>query len=611
MAQSKRIDSKKIEKAAVLAVMNLIQPCNTIDYKFTEDDKNLLVDGTLELYSSEQLIKKNIIGEVDVQIKGTLKKLRIKSRGFAKYPVSIVDLKKYQEIFHGVLFFCVMVDSSCGYAIGKEVYYAQLLPYDINRVLSDAKPGQKTISIRFRPFPVEPREIVRFISAFNADQEKQRLSTVSGYGFIDKNHELPTNIKSFSFSTRLFPGEDVTALAGLHNGAYIYGEDDQGQSVVFGKVEDVCMFAMGHEATVESGDFSLKTLIFAGEHEDGRYFEFEGITLIVGDKKAAFNYTISGDFHRRYNTVRFAKEFIKTGTLSINSSVVLQVGMNDDNGNQLSRLEDSLRVYGPIVETLDAIGVSVEWDPSKMTEKEISDIDCMRQLLIERKPLTNQLLESPLVHFDIQGSRVYAFAKACEDSSYEFIDLQSDDLFFVFGWPSDNAVNTYTGFDPVPPIVAIGEEGYRRICNLRPNRLLTAFDRYPVTVGNQNSLNQKLLQMLSAYDSESQQPDALLECATILARKLYEFDPESDMYYLNLMQTYRRKRELNDEEMGRLRDLAIDNNTPFMKAAAYVLLGEADMAMACLRRCTENERKQITDYPIAVFFPLTQLKERR
>lgn len=587
--------------------MNLIQPCETIDYKFTEDDKNMLVDGTLELYRASRLTRENLVGEIDVQIKGTLKKLRLKSSGYAKHPVSVLDLKKYQEVYHGVLFFCVLVDSSCGYATGKKVFYAQLLPYDINRILADTKPDQKTVNVRFRPFPVEPREIVRLTSAFHANQEKQRLSTVSGYGFLDNNQELPSNIKSFSFSTRLFPGEDITTLAAFRNGAYIYGEDDHGQSLVFGKVEDVCMFAMGREATVESGGFSFTTLVFAGEHEDGRYLEFEGVILIISERDVKFNYTVSGEFHRRYNTVRFAKEFIRTGVLSLNGAVVLRVGMDAVDSTQLQRLEDSIKVYAPIVETLDAIGITAKWDPAEMSDKELDDIGFMHQLLVKREPLKGQKLESPLVHFDIQDCRVYAFAKECEDGSYEFIDLQSDELFFVFGWPNDKAVNEGIGFDPVPPIVAIGEEGYKRIVNLVPNRLSEAFGRFPVTAGNQEPLNQKLLEMLAAYDLGCQQPDALLACAAIVARKLHEFAPESDTYYLNLMQTFKRKRALQGDETKRLRNLAIDSESPYVKAAAYALLDDGVMAETCLQRCTEDEKKQIADYPIATFFKLNQV----
>lgn len=61
----KRADAKKIEKAAVLAVGNLIQPCERIDHKFNTDDKNLLIDGTLELYRSSALTKENLISLLD------------------------------------------------------------------------------------------------------------------------------------------------------------------------------------------------------------------------------------------------------------------------------------------------------------------------------------------------------------------------------------------------------------------------------------------------------------------------------------------------------------------------------------------------------------------
>lgn len=52
--------------------MNLIQSCETVDYKFAEDDKNILVDGMLELHSSTYLTRKNLFGDIDVQIKGHL-----------------------------------------------------------------------------------------------------------------------------------------------------------------------------------------------------------------------------------------------------------------------------------------------------------------------------------------------------------------------------------------------------------------------------------------------------------------------------------------------------------------------------------------------------------
>lgn len=104
-------------------------------------------------------------------------------RGFAKYSVEIEGLRRYLDVYHGILFFCVTADRNT--LTAKDVYYAQLLPYDITRILSGTTHNQKTASVRFRPFPKDPQEITRFLLAFNSDREKQLKADVAGYGFLD------------------------------------------------------------------------------------------------------------------------------------------------------------------------------------------------------------------------------------------------------------------------------------------------------------------------------------------------------------------------------------------------------------------------------------------
>lgn len=602
MAQSKRVDPKKIEKAAVLAVKNLIQPCETVDDKLDDDDKNILVDGSLELYSSPELTIENFVGKVDVQIKGTTRKLSVNKRGYVKYQVEVVGLRRYLEVFHGILFFCVSVAAPQGYPVGKSVYYAQLLPYDITQILSATRADQKSVTVPFGPFPTEPKEITRLLQAFNAERERQLKAKVSGYGFLDKNFELPPEIKSFNFSMQLFPGEPVTTLGSLREGPYIYGEDQEGHFTVFGKMHDVSAFAMGVEAEVGSGAFTLRTTVFSGQSEEGEFLEFEGVRMYLLKEKARIDYTVSGGIRSRYNTVRFMYEFSETGRLSIDGKTAILADVEEFDETQRKRLSESLDVYGRMVETLDTLHIRADWDPSEMSDKELNDIGFMWHLFVERKPLTNQKLESPLVHFDIQDAYVFALANELEDGSYEFRNLFADDLFFVFGGPDPETGEPKYTSDPVPPLVALGEEGYRRVVNLVPEEVEKAFDRLPITPSNQDPLNQKLLEMLAAYDKGCQQPEELLASAAIVAKRLYEADSSSETYLLNLMQTFKRKRVLESDERKRLQDVAIDSERNYVKAAAYALLDDMDMARNCLNRCIEDERKQIEDYPISRFF---------
>ena len=115
-------------------------------------------------------------------------------------------------------------------------------------------------------------------------------------------------------------------------------------------------------------------------------------------------------------------------------------------------------------------------------------------------------------------------------------------------------------------------------------------------------LNQFLLDLLGAYDEGCICPAEILACAAVLARKLYNLDKSSATYIINLMQTIKRKRTLTDGEKGLLKDVALDSELNYERAAAYALLDDANMAKHCLSRCTESERIQIESYPISIFF---------
>lgn len=600
MAKSRNVETKKVEKAAVLAVKNLIQAVPTVDDKLDEDDKNILLDGSLELYCSPDMRIPNFIGKIDVQVKGTTKKLHVNKRGFVKFPIAVENLRRFNDVFHGILFFCVLVHPKQYTA--RKVYYAQLLPYDINMLLKEADPDKKSISARFRPFPTEPKEITRLLMAFHKNREVQLKAEVSACGFFDEHMTLPPGIKTIKFSTQLFPDEPVTTLNSFRDGPYIYGESENGKLTVIGKMGDVVSFAVGKTATVSSGDFSMETTLMMGESEDGDFLEFEGVRVYMSEDASRIDYTVSGGARKRYNTVRFIQELAKCGTISVNGKVIARGNCSGLDNEQEQRLRESVAVYGPIVETMNELHITVDWDLDKLSEREWNDLRLMHRLLVERRPYTGKGISSPLVHFDIQGGRVYSIARRRDDGFYDFLSLFSNKVYFVFGEPNETNDSSEYSSGPVGAIAALDEEGYRTIVNLDVMQIEKSFDRCPITPRNQGPLNQKLLEMLAAYDMGSMQPDALLAVAAMLARKLHEADKASDTSFLNLAQTLKRKRELSETEKDRLRDIAIDNDARHMKAAAYALLEDKVMAESCLSRCTDAERKQIEDYPIVRFF---------
>ena len=603
MSKSCRFDSKKIEKAAVLAVQNSVQRCENIDEKLDVDDKNILVDGSLELYKSCVFTKSNLLGIINVQVKGKAGKLKPNRRGFVKYQLEVEDLRRYYDVFHGVLFFCVEVGDDNGAPVGKTIYFSFLLPYDINSILNEAKDGQKKISVRLKEFPEDPREINRLARAFLSDRDKQLKAKISSYGYLEKNHELPDGIESISFTAQLFPGESLAELSGFRLGTYIYGKSEKGELSVIGKMDDICAVACGREAEVSSGSFAANTTVYAGQSDKGDTIEFEGVRFVLSEASAKVDFNIEGTIRRRYRTVHFMHEFAKSGELYVDGNRIIAASVNDANEDQLCMINESLPVYKEMAEVLDLLHIHTDWDPSQLTEHDISNIDLLHKLVIEKEPLDNQKLSSPLVHVDIHGSWVFVFALENEAGEYSFVDLFSENLCFAFGVPGQDKAPSFGESAPVPPIAALDKEGFKRVVNLDVDLLEEAFDRYPIKATSQDPLNQKLLQMLTAFDEGCQQPDGVIGCALVLAQKLYEFDNDSETYLINLMQTIRRMRDLQAGERKLLEDVAIESGCMYNKAAAFALLGSSDMAFNCIKRCTENERKLLEDYPIAAFLP--------
>ena len=98
------IDNKKKELAAVNAVREAFERVPRVLPSVTENDKTPCVDGIIEVYSSENMEKRgNLIGIIDIQVKGTTTKKKTTSPKFA---VSVTDLTKYLEVYGGVLYFC-------------------------------------------------------------------------------------------------------------------------------------------------------------------------------------------------------------------------------------------------------------------------------------------------------------------------------------------------------------------------------------------------------------------------------------------------------------------------------------------------------------------------
>lgn len=232
-----------------------------------KNDKTECVDGRLKLYSSGSYSKKTFIGDIDVQVKGTTAK---KSSESPKRPVAVDDLRYYLD-HGGALYFVVYVKEN-----GAAVYFKELLPFDIRKLLRDHG-EQKTVNLRFSPFPSDPTETLSLLTRIIRDKKAQRASTGFAFCSLEEYQENGFGFPSAQFTVNVGPGETLASLAPYKHGLYQYGVDEHGQSFPIDKIEDVSKIAIGTDAKVSSGEESFSTTLFFGEDKnDGNFLKFDG-----------------------------------------------------------------------------------------------------------------------------------------------------------------------------------------------------------------------------------------------------------------------------------------------------------------------------------------------
>lgn len=404
---------------------------------------------------------------------------------------------------------------------------------------ADVKDGQKSVGIRFKPLPQNPKDIERLCQTFVEEKRRQTRTDVSGFGFVDEKGNVPKGIESLSFTIHPFRNENPLSIASLGDGPYIYGMNASGQEFVIGKLDNVSALAAGAEATLSSGDYEVRATLFAGGHTDGSILMFEGADVIlpVRGEQCTLKWDIAGGFRKRYRTARLVGEILRTGELYADGKRLFKFVPCDESDLLIKRLDETAEKIAPIIETVDGLGLAAEWDPEEMTRGELDDLGFLHRACVEKKPIKHSPLESPLVHVDIQGAQVFLVARQNEEGLYEFTSFNSDRLFFAFSKKREDDAASKEEFFPVPALLILQKRNYLCLVDLDPQRLSEQFERFPVNAGNAGPLNPRLLEMLAAYDEGALQPQALLACAAMVARRLYDFDRGSEVGFVNLAQT--------------------------------------------------------------------------
>ncbi|EGD6923339.1 DUF4365 domain-containing protein, partial [Listeria monocytogenes] len=180
----------KIEKMGVNAVSNYIVESDYLSDFLAQQSTEPATDGVIRIYSAPGERKRDLIGIVAAQVKGTTDKTIVERN---RHIIKIVDLNYYYKE-GGVIYFVVYVVDEV-----PKIYYRDLLRIDIKEILKKneehrGKKDEGKITIDFREVPVNVDDFRTVLLNFHKDKDLQAKEYVEINSIIEKNSDLTFTI---------------------------------------------------------------------------------------------------------------------------------------------------------------------------------------------------------------------------------------------------------------------------------------------------------------------------------------------------------------------------------------------------------------------------------
>ena len=581
------MDNRKIEQNAVNAVKQAFGDVACVYAYIDENDKTECTDGHLQVYSSSSFTIETVEGQLPVQVKGTTSK---RKSDRPKQQVRVSDLKHYLNIAGGCIYFYVYCGSE---ARSAEVFYRLLLPYDLKKILADIPEQQERISLRFDRLPSDAAELTRLVRRAVKDRTKQRVVAGIAPKTIEEFKDAGLCFDECEFGIELLEGESPANLAPYRNGLYIYGKSPWGELYPLNKLENIVGVAIGSRHVVSSGDVSLNAVVMTGENENGEHVFFRGFDICFSTNTITLSET--GTLVERMEELALMRALMQTGTLSIDGGGVAR-GCKLSGGD-LDALESRLQLLEIIKRVVDALHYKPELDISALTTQDLRNIGTIYKGLVENAPLHYKDRQNGFGYITLGNHPIKLVFYQVSEDMYRMVDgLRLDNLTVsvFFRGEGDAPV-------AVAPLFVQTMEDYMRLANIDGEVFAATLKQYPVTEASSAYVNDKMLEMLSAYDQDACCKEELLKCCEMTVDALEAFtDREATL--INRYQIAARKRDLTSEEKSELMAIQLNSDSALSKACAAALRGDSDMASVLRASLDERARAMLGSWPIGRFF---------
>ena len=581
------MDNRKIEQNAVNAVKQAFGDVACVYAYIDENDKTECTDGHLQVYSSSSFSVDTIEGQLPVQVKGTTSK---RKSDRPKRQVRVSDLKHYLNIAGGCIYFYVYCGSE---ARSAEVFYRLLLPYDLKKILADVPEHQGRISLRFDRLPSDAAELARLVKRAAKDRAKQRVVAGIAPKTIEEFKDVGLCFDECEFGIELLEGETPASLAPYKNGIYIYGKSPWGELYPLDKLDNIVGVAIGSRHVVSSGDISLNAMVMTGENVKGEHVFFRGFDINLSTNKITLNET--GTLAERVEDLTLMHAMMQTGELSIDGNGFAR-GCKLGEGD-LAPLENRMQSLEIIKRVVDTLHYKPKLDVGVLSPQDLRNIETIHKGLVEGELLHYKNRQNGFGYITLAGHPIKLVFYQVSEDMYRMVDgLRLDDLTVsVFSQGEEETPVV------VAPLFVQTMQDYVNLANIDSKVFAATLRQYPVTEASSAYVNEKMLEMLFAYDQDACCAEELLKCCEVTVGALEAFT-DREVTLINRFQIAALRRDLTSEEKSELMAVQLNSDSVLSKACAAALRGDSDMASALRASLDEATRTMLDAWPVSRFF---------
>ena len=314
--------------------------------------------------------------------------------------------------------------------------------------------------------------------------------------------------------------------------------------------------------------------------------------------KGTLYFSLKGTLSDYIQDTKCIIDILENRELEINGAVF----RFDDIGEGIvEKYKQSLLYYNDIHKMLDALGAKADLECDSLTELDQKNIRNFTNALVYGKDIGFVGAKNNTIYgrFKIGNLILLIWAEKRKDTDvYKLQSFFSNHEIVLFDNEDEKKERPYR----IKHYAMLRKNDILEASNIDYERIVNGLEKNEASTVVTDRVTLFMLEMLKAYDEQSEKNDELLNTIDRYCEWLIDnTDNSNGIATLNRLQIIKRKRELDKEEVSELQDLRKTASDLSVKCGANILLGKMEAAQECFDEMDENVKAVFIEYPICHF----------